>query len=257
MQLNQSKESLKTNSLFRIKYNKQLYIKGRNNLNEINKTNDINNIIKNIKKLNNIIIKNKKKNIGCQTYYSFPYNTISENKYSLEKPELHKSKSELCFDFWGSILSRTPTENLNRKIINSKSYKSNIFQNDKNNINKRLAKSTNFLYYKNKYQITALPRGSKMSKYEINDNLNFRKKNNIIYIYKMLNDYDLGVDYNKPTPILKHLKIKSFPIKEIYYRNKDFTNHDTFNLNRKDEIKNRYIKLYRNRSALKSHINFI
>ena len=74
----------------------------------------------------------------------------------------------------------------------------------------------NISSYKNKSQIMAFPRGINTNKNEIKDNINFQKKKAIIYLYKMLHDYDLDIDYNKSIRILQGYNIKGFPINEKY-----------------------------------------
>ena len=114
-------------------------------------------------------------------------------------------------------------EGLHRKFLNSKFYQSNICQNvniSKIFLDKTIQKNNLFYDYNNnnKTQISSISGVTKRKKYKIKDNINFKKKN-FIYLYKMLNDYDLGVDNNKSTPILERYKIDKLPYKKIYKGN--------------------------------------
>ena len=158
-----------------------------------------------------------------------------------------------------SFLSKSSYEGLHRKFLNSKIYQSYLYQNV--NISKIYLDNTtlrNNLFYdnNNKIQISSLTRVIKKNKYKIKDKMNFRKKN-FIYLYKMLNDYDLGVDNNKPTPILQRYKINNMPIRKNYNRSdqKSFINHDILNIKRKDKKKIPIKKLFRNSSEFKIHMS--
>ena len=262
MIFNLSKEKIKTNSLLRIKNNKSHLIRMRNNSSELFKSYEFQNKIKNINK--NSIDKKaiNKKNIGCQTFYNIPYNIFSLDP-NINNYLLHKSKSTKDIDSWESFLSKSSYEGLHRKFLNSKFYQSNICQNM--NISKIFLDKTmlrNNLFYdynnNNKTQISSISGVTKRKKYKIKDNINFKKKN-FIYLYKMLNDYDLGVDNNKSTPILKLYKIDKLPVKKIYNCNyqKSLIKDDIFDLKKKDKIKIPYKKLFRNRSAFKISMSSI
>lgn len=262
MKFNQSNETKKTNSSLRTNYYRPLIINRRNHSNEIFNKRDIHKIIRNIKKINNDKV--NKKNIGCQTHYSIPYYEISKNKnkYNFKKPKIHRNNSTICSGSWETIISRTSNKNINKKILNSKTYQSRIFENgiiSIINLDKRMLKNAFSPYYNKKTQINTLPGSIKRNKLKIKDEFNFRKKNNISYIYKMLYDFDLGIDYNKPTPVLKGYNINTFPIKQRFYGTyqKGVINHDIFHLNRRDEIKIPHKRFYRNNSAFNSHIFII
>ena len=142
-----------------------------------------------------------------QTIYNFFSNLIpTDNKFNnlkflkyTTKPKLNKSKSAIGTDTWGALLSRTSSEGLNKPVHNSHTYKSSIFPNGtiyKDGSEKRMLKRADFSDYNNKTQITSLPGGIKRNKYEIKDNVNFRKKNNYSFYYKLMRDYDLNVNYD-------------------------------------------------------------
>ena len=262
MIFNHSKQPIKTNSLLRIKNNKSHFIRMRNNSSEIFKSYDFQNINNNINKNNSDKKIINKKNIGCQTFYNMPYNIFSLDP-NINNYLLHKSKSTKDIDSWESFLSKSSYEGLHRKFLNSKFYQSNICQNV--NISKIFLDKTiqrNNLFYdynnNNKTQISSISGVTKRKKYKIKDNINFKKKN-FIYLYKMLNDYDLGVDNNKSTPILERYKIDKLPYKKIYKGNyqKSLIKDDIFDLKKKDKIKIPYKKLFRNRSAFKISMSSI
>ena len=251
-----SKETIKTNSLLKPKNYKSHFIRMRNNSSKLYKSYDFQNINSNINFNKNEKKEINKKNIGCQTFYNNPYNIFSLDPY-INNFILHKSKSTKDIDSWDSFLSKSSYEGLHRKFINSKFYHSNISKNvNISNIYLDKIKLRNTLFYNfnnnNKAQISKLSEAVKRNKYKIKDNMNFRKKN-FIYLYKMLNDYDLGVDNNKPTPILQGYKINNFPIKKIYNDSfqKSFINKDIFNFKRNNKNNLTYKKLYRNRSEFK------
>ena len=269
MRFNQSKETIRTNSLLRTTYYRPKLLKKKNHSIEIHKTKDLINLSKYKNQINNITNYNKKDE-GCQTIYNFYSNLIpANNKFNnlkflknTTKPKLNKSKSAIGTDTWGALLSRTSSEGLNKPVHNSQTYKSSIFPNGtiyKDDSEKRMLKRADFSDYNNKTQITSLPGGVKRNKYEIKDNVNFRKKSNYSFYYKLMHDYDLNVHYDSPTPILQGYNVNKFPIRERYYGSyqKGVINHDIFNLKKKDEFKFPKKKLFRNNSSFKSQIIFI
>lgn len=265
--INQSKETIRTNSLLRTCYYRPKFINKKNHSIEIHKTNGLIHLTKYKNPINNKTNYNKKDE-GCQTIYNFNSIPIG-NKFSNlkflkfnSKPKLHKSRSAIGTDTWGALISRTSSEGLNKPVHNSQTYKSSIFPNGniyRDDTEKRMLKRAYFSDYNNKTQITSLPGGVKRNKYEIKDNANFMKKNNYSFYYKLLHDYDLNVNYDSPTPILQGYNVNKFPVRERYYGSyqKGVINHDIFNLKKKDELKFPHKKFFRSNSSYKSQIIFV
>lgn len=135
MRFNQSKETIRTNSLLRTTYHRPKLLKKKNHSIEIHKTKDFMNFPK-YKIRNNNITNYNKKDEGCQTIYNFFSNLIpNDNKFNNLKflknttnPKMHKSKSAIGTDTWGALLSRTSSEGLNKPVHNSQIIKAAFFQ---------------------------------------------------------------------------------------------------------------------------------
>ena len=241
--LNKSKGNIKRISLLRTNIGIPHTTKMKNQSNEI------------IKKINFQKNIGDKKNIGCQTFCSLSYNKKAINSRN-NNNKLYKIRS-VGNDSWASLLLRS-NENLKRKSPNSKTFQSNFFP--YNNIHsiiidKRILKKTAFSNYNSNNNKTTLSGGDKKNKNDIKDNMNARVKKSQAYLYKMLNEYDLCVDYNKPNPFLKGLNINLFQTNKRYYGyQKGVVNHHIFRLNIKDEIMTPHKRLYRNKSDFKSQI---
>ena len=81
-------------------------------------------------------------------------------------------------------------------------------------------------------QITTLPGGIKRNKYEIKDDMYFRKPFNESRMYKMIHDFNSDLNYkDNYNPITQGYNINEFPIYERYYGSykKGIKDHDIFN----------------------------
>ena len=247
---NKNKDTIETLSLFRTKHSKPYKIK--NQPNEIFKKIFIKNKISNNN--NNLF---ETKNIGCQTI-----NYISFNRKFLKSRnnnKLFKNKA-IINDSSQALLSLTSTKDINQKFSNPIIYQRYIYPYQKFHniiIDKAILTKTDFSDYTNKIQIAILPDGVKRNKYDNKDNkddkdnMNLRVKKSKDFLYKMLYDFDLDVDYNKHNPILQGFNKNSFPVKKKYngIHLKGLINHNNFILNKKDEIIIPHKKIYRNKSA--------
>ena len=261
MKYKQNQENVQINSLLRTNYFRPKLIKRKCQSIEEYKTKINNNYINNRYNINQ---KSNKVDIGCQVNINLHHKSINNNNFLklIPKHKLRKSKSTIGTDTWAAMLSRTSSEGLNRKVNNSKTYQSSIFPNGnlyKDYLEKRMLKRAVFSDHSKKTQITTLPGGIKRNKYDIKDNAYFNKKNNHGFLYRILHDYDLNVDYNNPKPILQGYNINNFPVKQRYYGSyqKGVINHDIFHLDKKDEITFPHKRLFINNSTFKSQINFI
>jgi hypothetical protein len=244
---NKNKDTIETLSLLRTKHSKPYKMKMKNQPNEIFKKIFIKNKINHNN--NNFY---KTKSIGCQTINYISFNRKFVNSRN-NNNKLFKNKS-IINDSSQASLSLTSTKDINQKFPNSKTYKRyiypyKIFHNII--IDKAILQKTDFSDYTNKTQIAILPDGVKRNKYDNKDNMNFRVKKSKDFLYKMLHDFDLDVDYNKHNPILQGFNKNSFPVKKKYngIHLKRIINHNNFILNKKDEIIIPHKRIYRNKSA--------
>ena len=184
-----------------------------------------------------------------------------------EKPKYKKQLNNYNTpkDDWSEMLYH-PTENkdLSNKIINSKTFESNIFPVDNTPINKiRHSKETKYSDRLHKTQITTLPGCIKQGKFDIKDDKYFLNKNNASYLYKVEHDFNSNVHFGPLTK--KEEKVAMFfPVKQRYQGSyqRGVKDNDIFNLNlnSEEEKQNSYVpgkKLFKNNNSFKSQIIFV
>ena len=212
--------------------------------------------------------------VSSNRYSEYSYNT-RKNEYENTKrvinsnyQELPKFKRQLNNyntpkDDWAEMLHH-PTENkdLANKIINSKTFESNIFPIDDTPIDKvRHSKETKYSDRLHKTQITTLPGCIKRGKFDIKDDKYFVKKNNESYLYKVEHDFNSNVHFGPLSK--KEEKIEMyFPVKQRYQGSyqRGVKDNDIFNLNNEEEKQNSFIpgkKLFKNNNSFKSQIIFV
>ena len=142
-------------------------------------------------------------------------------------------------DTWNQFLSRTSGEESiigqNKKISNSKTFQSSIFQNDGYQQGPiRDLKTTKYSDHIQKTQITTLPGGVKRGKYDIKDAVNFRQNNTESHLYKMKRDYNSNINFENKR--IDNENVNNFPAQQrfngSYQRN--VIDNDIFNLNGND-----------------------
>ena len=166
-------------------------------------------------------------------------------------------------DEWNEMLYH-PTENkdLGYRIINSKTFESNIFPIDETPIDKiRHIKETKYSDRLHKTQITTLPGCIKRGKYDIKDDKYFGIKNTESYLYKVEYDYNSNLHFGPLSKEEKNIDM-NFPVKQRYQGSyhRGVKDNDIFNLNNEEEKQNNYIpgkKLFKNNNSFKSQIVFV
>ena len=166
-------------------------------------------------------------------------------------------------DEWNEMLYH-PTENrdLAYRIVNSKTFESNIFPIDETPIDKmRHTKETKYSDRLHKTQITTLPGCIKRGKYDIKDDKYFGIKNTESYMYKVEYDYNSNVHFGPLSKEEKKIDM-NFPVKQRYQGSyhRGVKDNDIFNLNNEEEKQNNYIpgkKLFKNYNSFKSQIVFV
>jgi hypothetical protein len=212
--------------------------------------------------------------ISSNRYSEYSYNT-RKNEYENTKrvinsnyQEIPKYKRQLNNynrpkDDWAEMLHH-PTENkdLANRIINSKTFESNIFPIDDTPIDKvRHSKETKYSDRLHKTQITTLPGCVKRGKFDIKDDKYFGKKNNESYLYKVEHDFNSNVHFGPLSQ--KEEKVEMyFPVKQRYQGSyqRGVKDNDIFNLNNEEEKQNSFIpgkKLFKNNNSFKSQIIFV
>jgi hypothetical protein len=166
-------------------------------------------------------------------------------------------------DEWNEMLYH-PTENrdLAYRIVNSKTFESNIFPIDETPIDKiRHIKETKYSDRLHKTQITTLPGCIKRGKYDIKDDKYFGIKNTESYLYKVEYDYNSNLHFGPLSKEEKKIDM-NFPVKQRYQGSyhRGVKDNDIFNLNNEEEKQNNYIpgkKLFKNYNSFKSQIVFV
>lgn len=177
---------------------------------------------------------NLKKNISVRTQYNHRRKELK----NINNQCLYDKKNNDFLpqnDLWSKMISKTSNEGQNKKVINSKTYQSNLPINDLNITNeKRHFKESKNFDYITKTQITTLPGGVKKNGHEIKDDYIYDKPKNLSKIIKSVYDYNSNINYKKHyDPITQGYNINSFPTKERYqgsYR-KYIKDNDIFNTN--------------------------
>ena len=120
---------------------------------------------------------------------------INSNYQELPKYKKQLNNYNTPKDDWAEMLYHpTENKNLSNKIINSKTFESNIFPIDDTPIDKiRHSKETKYSDRLHKTQITTLPGCVKRGKFDIKDDKYFLNKNNASYLYKVEHDFNSNV----------------------------------------------------------------
>ena len=166
-------------------------------------------------------------------------------------------------DEWSEMLYHpNENKNLSNKIINSKTYESNIFPSADINFDKiRHIKETKYSDRLHKTQITTLPGCIKRGKYDIKDDKYFGIKNTESYLYKVEHDFNSNVHLGLYKE--KENFENNFPVEQRYQGSyhKGVKDNDIFNLNNEEEKQNGIVttgkKYYKNNNAFKSQIVFV
>ena len=183
-----------------------------------------------INRANSFDIKNY--NLTTKNYCtSNNVNNINNYKHK----EIEK-KPNYIKDPWSEILTKTSKENKYEIKPNPKRYESNnILSSDHYNYGeKKHFKESNNYDYTTKTQITTLPGGVKRNKYEIKDDMYFRKPYNESRLYKMIHDYNYNVNYDQNyNPITQGYNINCFPTRQRFQGSykRGMKDHDIFNTN--------------------------
>ena len=187
---------------------------------------------------------------------------INSNYQELPKYKKQLNNYNTPKDDWAEMLYHpTENKNLSNKIINSKTFESNIFPIDDTPIDKiRHSKETKYSDRLHKTQITTLPGCVKRGKFDIKDDKYFLNKNNASYLYKVEHDFNSNVHFGPLTK--KEEKVAMFfPVKQRYQGSyqRGVKDNDIFNLNNEEEKQNSYVpgkKLFKNNNSFKSQIIF-
>ena len=167
---------------------------------------------------------------------NYCYNNTNNSKGIPKKPYYMNGT-------WSTMMSRTSKEGQNRIKPNPKRYQSNIIEGGNlfNHNEKRHFKESSNCDYTTKTQITTLPGGIKRNKYDIKDDMYFRKPYNESRIYKMIHDYNCDINYEQNyDPITQGYNVNCFPIHQRFYGSykRGIKDHDIFNINNNDKQNN-------------------
>ena len=203
-------------------------------------------------------VSNKRINYDIkESTYNSNYNN-NDNKYNYynskyNEYEINKRKANVNKGNWGEMLSRTSKEGRDQVTSYPNNYESGVLARNHYNYDgeKRHFKESSNYDYTIKTQITTLPGGVKRNKYEIKDDMYFRKPYNESRLYKMVRDYNCNLNYEKDyDPITQGYNVNTFPIYQRFYGSyKRMKDHDIFNskkLNEHDEYSdNHSYRFYR------------
>jgi hypothetical protein len=167
-------------------------------------------------------------------------------------------------DNWVEMLYH-PTENKNmaKKVINSKTFQSNIFQRNEGVSDiTRHSKETKYSDRLHKTQITTLPGCVKRGKNDIKDDKYFIMRNSESYLYKVQHDYNSNLNFGPLTR--EEEKVQNyFPVEQRYHGSyhRGVKDNDIFNLNKNEGRNNNVFipgkKIFKDNNAFKSQIIFI
>ena len=166
-------------------------------------------------------------------------------------------------DSWNKFLSKTSGEesicSKNKKISNSKTFQSSIFQNEYPQEQIRELKPTKYSDHLQKTQITTLPGGVKRGKYDIKDDVNFRQNNTESHLYKMKHDFNSNINFeNKGND---YENVNYFPAQQRFCGSyqRGVKDNDIFNLhgNCNEVNNNTHKKFFKNNNTFESQITFV
>ena len=198
------------------------------------------------------------------------------NYQEAPKMQKHINNDNTPKDDWAEMLYHPSNNSLysqNKKIINSKTFQSNVFPNENEPIdNIRHVKQTKYSDRLHKTQITTLPGCIKRGKYDIKDDKNFNVKNSESYLYKMEHDFSSNVHFGPLTKEEEEIE-NNFPVKQRYQGSyqRGVKDNDIFNLkmnkynygdydygfNDEEKTNCKGKKMFRNNKTFKSQIEFI
>jgi len=198
------------------------------------------------------------------------------NYQEAPKIQKHINNDNTPKDDWAEMLYHPSNNSLysqNKKIINSKTFQSNVFPNENEPIdNIRHVKQTKYSDRLHKTQITTLPGCIKRGKYDIKDDKNFNVKNSESYLYKMEHDFSSNVHFGPLTKEEEEIE-NNFPVKQRYQGSyqRGVKDNDIFNLkmnkynygdygygfNDEEKTNCKGKKMFRNNKTFKSQIEFI
>ena len=186
------------------------------------------------KRINFDLNENDKDN-NKNNYYFSKYNEYETNK---RKANVNKGN-------WGEMLSRTSKEGRDQITSNPNNYESDVLARNHYYYDgeRRHFKESNNYDYTTKTQITTLPGGVKRNKYEIKDDMYFRKPYNESRLYKMVRDYNCNINYDKDyDPITQGYNVNTFPIYQRFYGSykRGMKDLDIFNSRTQNEHKENY-----------------
>ena len=290
-----NKESIKTNYNFRYKQrikrvnskpniSRTKYLINYENNNNENK-NDLYNLINKEKESQNYNNKffykdystyNPSEESSYSTYKGSEYSTnLKRNDYyptkrvidsNYQEPPIYKKQLNnynTPKDDWAEMLYHpTQNKNLAKKIINSKTFQSNIFPiSDAPTDKIRHSKETRYSDRLHKTQITTLPGCIKRGKNDIKDDNYLGMRNTDSYLYKVEHDFNSNVYFGPMTKEEEKVEI-NFPVEQRYHGSyqRGVKDNDIFNLNNEEEVPNAIVsrkKLFRNNNTFKSQIVFI
>ena len=148
-------------------------------------------------------------------------NNLSTNNYYYNT-ENHREKVEKS----NYIKAPWATKYQNKNNLSNNHDQNNYWQ-------KKHFKESNNYDYTTKTQITTLPGGIKRNKYEIKDDMYFRKPYNESRLFKMVHDYNSNINYEKDyDPITQGYNVNCFPTRQRYYGSykRGVNDHDIFNI---------------------------
>ena len=198
------------------------------------------------------------------------------NYQEAPKIQKHINNDNTPKDDWAEMLYHPSNNSLysqNKKIINSKTFQSNVFPNENEPIdNIRHVKQTKYSDRLHKTKITTLPGCIKRGKYDIKDDKNFNVKNSESYLYKMEHDFSSNVHFGPLTKEEEEIE-NNFPVKQRYQGSyqRGVKDNDIFNLkmnkynngdsgygfNDEEKTNCKGKKMFRNNKTFKSQIEFI
>ena len=174
------------------------------------------------------------------------YNNNNNYYYSKNNEyETNKRKANVNKGNWSEMLSRTSKEGGDQINSNPKNFENDVLARNHYHYDgekKHFKESSNY-DYTTKTQITTLPGGVKRNKYEIKDDMYFRKPYNESRLYKMVRDYNCNINYEKDyDPITQGYNVNTFPIYQRFYGSykRGMKDHDIFNSKTQKENNDSY-----------------
>jgi len=250
-QINENEKFMNNNILnnenYDHNYNKDYYYKEYSTYNPSNNCSFLRGNLYNLK---NKFCNNTKRVIDSNYQEAKPYKRQLNNYYNPK-------------DEWTEMLYHpTKNKNLSNKVINSKTYQSNIFPKDDLPSEKiRHTKETKYSDRLHKTQITTLPGCIKRGKNDIKDDKYFGMRNTESYLYKVEHDFNSNVPFGPFNKEEEKVEM-NFPVEQRYHGSyqRGVKDNDIFNINDTEIKQNSIIhgkKFFKNISAFKSQIVFV